>query len=138
MFDQREEDLVNIGGASNNMLQHKNGHTIQRDGADKPSATVQIEGENKGENPARRNQPDNSEQEVEDLLEVPTKRSNSPAPDKPKSNDHVHPKNSLDGLDNLCEAFDNLEGPTVCCLSCQQTELPYMCMLRDGLGMTNG
>ena len=137
-FDRREEDLVNIGGASNNTLQRKNGHTVQRDGADKPSATVQIEGENKGENPARRDQPDNSEQEVEDLLEVPTKCSNSPAPDKLESNDHTHSKNSSDGLDDLCEAFDNLEGPTVRRSSRQRTESPYMHTLRDGLGMTNG
>ena len=138
MFDQREEDLVNIGGASNNMLQCKNGHTVQCDGANKPSATMQIEGENKGENPARHDQPDNSEQEVEDLLEVPTKRSNSPAPDKLKSNDRMRSKNSSDGLDDLCEAFDNLEGPTVRRSSCQQTELPYMRALRDDLGTTDG
>ena len=137
-FDQCEEDLVNIGGTSNNMLQCKNRCTVQHDGADKPSATMQIEGENKGENPARHDQPDNSEQEVKDLLEVPTKHSNSPAPNKPESNDHTCPKNSSDGLDNLCEAFDNLKGPTICRSSHQQMESPYMRMLHDGLGMTDG
>ena len=76
---------------------------------------MQIEQENKGENPARHDQSNNSEQEVKDLLKLPTKCSNSPVPDKPKSNNCMHLKSSLDGLDNLCEAFDNLKGPTICC-----------------------
>ena len=78
---------------------------------------MQIEQENKGKNSARHDQSNNSEQEVKDLLQVPTKCSNSPVPDKPKSNNCMCLKSSSDGLDNLCEAFGNFEGSTICCSS---------------------
>ena len=138
MFDRCEEGLVNIDGASDNMLQCKNGHTTQRDGTDKSSDTMQIKGENKGENPARCDQPDNSEQEFEDLLKVPTKCPISPVPDNHEFNDHTCPKNSLVSLDKLCEAFNNLEGHTVHHSSHQWTESLYMHVLCDGLGTTDG
>ena len=86
--------------------QHKVAQANDHVGVDKGPATVQIEGENKRNKPAKHNQYDNSEQEVEDLLDVPTKHSNPPTPNKCAVS-------SSDRLDELCKAFDKLEGPTV-------------------------
>ena len=136
MFNRREVGLVD---QSVSTIQCDDAHTSQHKvapandhvGVDKGPATMQIEGENKRNEPAKCDQYDNSEQEVEDLLDVPTKHSNPPTPDKRATS-------SLDRLDKLCKAFYKLEGPTVQCSTRQSTEMPYMCALREGLGMTNG
>ncbi|MGZ7279984.1 hypothetical protein ACXWQB_09570, partial [Streptococcus pyogenes] len=47
-------------------------------------------------------------------------------------------KSTADGLDDLCDAFDKLEGPTVRRSNRQRTESPYMHALREGLGTTDG
>ena len=111
--------------------QHKVARANDHVSIDKGPATVQIKGENKRNEPAKRDQYDNSKQEVEDLLDVSTKHSNPPTPNKRAAS-------SSDRLDKLCEAFDKLEGPTIRRSTHQRTEMPYMHALQEGLGTIDG